>query len=211
MHLKATLAKIQNEMAEQLPSEVLQAFGANLNELIEQKIDQKALTIGDQAPDISMLDTDGKEIKLYDLLKNAPVIINFFRGNWCPFCMAELADYQESIEQFKLPSEQFLFISPQMQTYSAELKAEKNFDLTLIADQHNEIAHQFGLVFALDDNVREIYKKIGADLSTINGDDSFELPIPATYVIAPSGKITYAFVETNYMMRAEPRDVLALI
>lgn len=111
----------------------------------------------------------------------------------------------------KLPSEQFLFISPQMQTYSAELKAEKNFDLTLIADQHNEIARQFGLVFALDDNVREIYKKIGADLSTINGDDSFELPIPATYVIAPSGKITYAFVETNYMMRAEPRDVLAMI
>ncbi len=209
MHLKAVLAKIQNEMAEQLPGEVLQAFGANLNELIEQKIDQKALTIGDQAPDISMLDTDGKEIKLYDLLKNGPVIINFFRGNWCPFCMAELSDYQESIQQFHLPATQFLFISPQMQAYSAQLKSEKDFDLTLIADQHNEIARQFGLVFTLDDNIREIYKKIGADLLAINGDDSFELPIPATYVVAPSGKITYAFVETNYMMRAEPREVLS--
>lgn len=211
MALREILKKIQGEMTEQMPSEFIEAFGENLNQLIEQNITAKALTIGDQAPDITVVDTEGKEIKLYDLLKNAPVIINFFRGNWCPFCMAELADYQESIEQFKLPSEQFLFISPQMQTYSAELKAEKNFDLTLIADQHNEIARQFGLVFALDDNVREIYKKIGADLSTINGDDSFELPIPATYVIAPSGKITYAFVETNYMMRAEPRDVLALI
>lgn len=211
MHLKAVLAKIQNEMAEQLPSEILQAFGANLNELIEQKIDQKALTIGDQAPDISVLDTDGKEIKLYDLLKNGPVIINFFRGNWCPFCMAELSDYQESIQQFHLPTTQFLFISPQMQAYSAQLKSEKDFDLTLIADQHNEIARQFGLVFTLDDNIREIYKKIGADLSAINGDNSFELPIPATYVVAPSGKITYAFVETNYMMRAEPREVLSMI
>lgn len=211
MALREVLKKIQGEMAVQLPDDVLQAFGDNLNELIEQKIDKNALMMGDQAPNISVLDTDGNEIKLDELLKNGPVIINFFRGNWCPFCMAELADYQESIQQFHLPKTQFLFISPQMQAYSAQLKSEKDFDLTLIADQHNEIARQFGLVFTLDDKIREIYKKIGADLSAINGDHSFELPIPATYVIAPSGKITYAFVETNYMMRAEPREVLSMI
>ncbi len=211
MPLKEVLAKIQNEMSEQLPKEILEAFGENLKELIGQKIDQKALMIGDKAPDINVLDTDGNEIKLYDLLKNAPVIINFFRGNWCPFCMAELADYQESIQQFHLPPTQFLFISPQMQLYSEQLKAEKDFDLTLIADQNNDIARQFGLVYTLDENIRTIYKKIGADLSVINGNDSFELPIPATYVIAPSGKISYAFVETNYMMRAEPRDVMSMI
>lgn len=211
MKLKAILTDIQEKMIEQLPAEFTQAFCESLNELIEQKIDQKALKIGDQAPDINVLDTDGNAIKLYDLLKNAPVIINFFRGNWCPFCMAELADYQESIQKFHLPATQFLFISPQMQEYSAQLKAEKEFDLTLIADQHNEIARQFGLVFTLDEKIRDIYKKIGADLSVMNGDDSFELPIPATYVVAPSGKITYAFVETNYMMRAEPREVLAMI
>lgn len=211
MALREILKKIQGEMAEQMPEEIVQAFGQNLNGLIEQKIDKNSLTIGDQAPDIDVLDTDGNAIKLYDLLKDGPVIINFFRGNWCPFCMAELADYQESIQQFHLPATQFLFISPQMQAYSAQLKSEKDFDLTLIADQGNEIARQFGLVFTLDENIREIYKKIGADLSAINGDDSFELPIPATYVVAPSGKITYAFVETNYMMRAEPREVLAMI
>lgn len=211
MHLKTVLEKIQTEMAEQLPSDVLQAFGESLNELIGQKIDQKALAIGDQAPSISVLDTDGQAIILSDLLKNGPVIINFFRGNWCPFCMAELEDYQQSIQQCSLSKNQFLFISPQMQAYSAQLKSEKHFDLTLIADQNNEIARQFGLVFTVDEEVRDIYKAIGADLSEINGNDSFELPIPATYVIAPSGKITYAFVETNYMMRAEPREVLAMI
>lgn len=211
MALNTVLKEIHDDMSEQLPREVSQAFCEDLNELISQKLDQKALKIGDRAPDINVLDTDGNEIRLYDLLKNSPVIINFFRGNWCPFCMAELSDYQESIQQCHLPTKQFLFISPQMQAYSAQLKAEKDFDLTLIADQHNEIAHQFGLVFKLDENIREIYKKIGADLSVINGDDSFELPIPATYVVAPSGKITYAFVETNYMMRAEPREVLAML
>ncbi|MGL4673759.1 MAG: redoxin domain-containing protein, partial [Wohlfahrtiimonas sp.] len=118
MALREILKKIQGEMAEQMPEEIVQAFGQNLNGLIEQKIDKNSLTIGDQAPDIDVLDTDGKAIKLYDLLKDGPVIINFFRGNWCPFCMAELADYQESIQQVHLPATQFLFISPQMQAYS---------------------------------------------------------------------------------------------
>lgn len=211
MALREVLKRIQGDLVDQMPNEFIEAFGENLNRLIDQNIAQSALTIGDQAPNFTVMDTDGKEIQLYDLLKKAPVIINFFRGNWCPFCMAELANYQESIKEFSLPVEQFLFISPQMARYSAKLKAEQNFDLTLIADQHNQIAHQFGLVFSLSENIREIYRQIGADLSVINGDDSFELPIPATYVVAPSGKITYAFVETNYMIRAEPREVFGKI
>ncbi|GAA5097775.1 peroxiredoxin-like family protein [Wohlfahrtiimonas larvae] len=211
MALQEALEKIQDEMAEEFSGEVLDAFGKDLNALIEKKIDQKALKIGDQAPEIIVLDTDGQTINLYDLLKHGAVIINFFRGNWCPFCMAELADYHQVIHQLNLSKQQFLFISPQMEEYSAQLKVEKKIDLTLIADQYNQIARQFGLVFTLDENIRDLYKKMGADLTIINGDDSFELPIPATYVVAPSGKITYAFVETNYMMRAEPRDIVSML
>lgn len=211
MSLREVLEKIQGNLGERIPDEFIEAFSEYLNQLIDQGVGKSALKIGDQVPDFTVRDTDGKEIQLYELLKKAPVIINFFRGNWCPFCMAELANYQESIQEFQLPAEQFLFISPQMAKYSVKLKEEQNFDLTLIADEHNEIAHQFGLVFSLSDNIREIFHHIEIDLSEINGDDAYELPIPATYVISSSGKITYAFVEVNYMLRAEPREVFGKI
>lgn len=212
MKLSDKLTMIQEQMAAQVPAEILAAFGGNLQQLMASQPEEKALKAGDIAPDFAM-SFNGESLSLTDLLKNGPVVINFFRGNWCPFCMAELEYYQALLSKQdgsmididpQHQAIQFLFISPQKAEYHTALMDEKNFNLQFISDTHNTIAKKFGLVFQLDDQIQKIYKAIGADLSQFNGDDSFELPVPATYVIDPSGKITRAFVDANYMVRAEP-------
>ena len=210
MKLEQKLQTIQAGMAAQLPSEILTAFGESLQSLIASNIIDRALKVGDMVPNFN-IEIDGKMTDLRSLLKNGAVVLNFFRGNWCPFCMAEIESYRALFLESKkeLNAKQFLFISPQKKLFNDQLNDTQALNLQFVTDSHNEIAQKFGLVFQLEPAMQEIYKAVGADLSEFNGDDSFELPIPVTYLIEPSGKISYAFVDANYMMRAEPEAVLA--
>ena len=100
-------------------------------------------------------------------------------------------------------------ISPQTPDNSLSM-AEKN-DLTfeVLSDVGNTVARQFKLVFALVDILRPLYKQIGADLAKYNGDESYELPIPGTVVIAQDGTIRLASVDADYTHRLEPLTILA--
>jgi peroxiredoxin len=207
MELNTTLAQIKNAMAEQLPTEVLDAFGGSLMELINANIANNALKLGDTAPDFTLKSSDGEDVTLYELLQKKSVILSFFRGSWCPFCVAELEYYQQYLSDFENEQAAFIAISPQTVSQNRQLKSDKSLNLKLLSDANNQVARQFGLVFSLQDNIRSLYKEIGADLAKFNGDDSFELPIPATYVIGKDRNIAYAFVDENYMERAEPAEV----
>ena len=78
----------------------------------------------------------------------------------------------------------------------------------MLSDPGNAVAKQYGLVFTLPEYIRPVYEKFGIDLKAVNADDSFELPVPATYVIDKAGKITWAHLNLDYRTRAEPADVL---
>lgn len=212
MKLEQKLQAIQKDLATQVPAEILAAFGESLQSLMASNIADKALKVGDMAPNFK-IELDGKMEDLASLLENGTVVLNFFRGNWCPFCMAELETYQTLFSESakEMNASQFLFITPQKKRFNDQLKEAQGLNLQFVTDADNEIAQKFGLVFQLESSIQEIYKAIGADLNEFNGDDSFKLPIPATYIIEPTGKISYAFVDANYMMRAEPKIVLPII
>ena len=77
----------------------------------------------------------------------------------------------------------------------------------MLQDQHNEVARRFGLVFQLPEDLRNVYRKLGADLEKYNGDASWELPIPGSYVISQDGLIKYASVDPDYTVRPEPDEI----
>jgi peroxiredoxin len=95
---------------------------------------------------------------------------------------------------------------------SAEFAEQPNFfirtGVSVLSDVGSNVARKFGLVFTLDETLRPIYKAFGIDLVAHNGVDGWELPIPATYVVAKSGKILSAFVDVDYRNRAEPAEIL---
>jgi peroxiredoxin len=82
----------------------------------------------------------------------------------------------------------------------------------VLSDVGNKVANDFGLVFTVDSRIQAMYlQRLGNDLPTLNGDDSFTLPLPATYVIGQDGVITYSYVNADYRLRADPEDVLAAL
>lgn len=205
--LNEKLQLIQKEMAQNIPVDILNAFGQSLQELVEQNLEDRALKVGDIAPDFTLPDAEGLPVSLYDTLQHNAVIISFFRGNWCPFCMAELTHYQEAIKNNLVDSATVIAISPQSIHFNHDLKVQNNLEFRILSDKGNEIADKYGLVFTLQENIREIYKNMGADLELFNSDNTYKLPIPATYLIDKNKKIVFSSVSTNYMERADVCDI----
>nr|WP_303803421.1 peroxiredoxin-like family protein [Snodgrassella alvi] len=205
--LNEKLQLIQKEMAQNIPVDILNAFGQSLQELIGQNLEDRALKVGDIAPDFTLPDAEGLPVSLYDTLQHNAVIISFFRGNWCPFCMAELTHYQEAINNNLVDSATVIAISPQSIHFNHDLKVQNNLEFRILSDKGNEIADKYGLVFTLQENIREIYKNMGADLELFNSDKTYKLPIPATYLIDKNKKIVFSSVSTNYMERADVCDI----
>ena len=159
----------------------------------------------------SLTDVHGKEIVLAELLKQGPIVINFYRGDWCPYCNLELRAFQKLSSKISDLGAVLLSISPQLP--SGTLMSTEKYMLTLeiLSDVGNRVAHMFGLVFKLDLKMIPVYRHFGVDLPAVNGDDSYELPIPATYIVDTHGKIVKDYVNSDYTKRLDPEEVIKFL
>lgn len=99
-------------------------------------------------------------------------------------------------------------ISPELPDNTLSMEEKNGITFQVLSDLGNTYARQCGLVFTLAEELRPIYKDWGADLPANNGDDTFELPLPATYVVDQQSKIILSFVDTDYTKRLEPSAIL---
>ena len=212
MKIIEELKSIQQDMFTQLPAEVLNVMGNSLSEMLTQNLDCHAIKSGDTAPDFSLVAPNNQKIELYKLLETKPVILSFFRGSWCPFCVKELEHFNKNLKLILDTQDvHFIAISPQKPDISAKLIQEHNINLTILSDTGNQIAKQYGLVFTLPENVRNLYKNLGANLPDFNGDDSYQLPIPATYIIGQDKKVIFSYINVNYMERADTSELIKVL
>ncbi|MEM5510782.1 peroxiredoxin-like family protein [Pseudoalteromonas sp. AS71] len=211
MSLKAQIDAYNVQKDAKLPADVLALMNTTNEELIAQHIKDNALQIGQKVENFSLANHNGENIELADLLKKGPVIISFYRGGWCPYCNLELKALNDYLPQFKTQSAQLVAISPQLpdETLSTAQKNDLEFDV--LSDISNKVADQFGLLFTLDERIQALYTQFGIDFEHYYGDKSFKLPLPATYVINQEGVITYAFLNEDYTLRAEPTDIMAAL
>ena len=211
MSLKAQIDAYNVQKDAKLPADVLALMNTTNEELIAQHIKDNALQIGQKVENFSLVNHNGENIELADLLKKGPVIISFYRGGWCPYCNLELKALNDYLPQFKTQSAQLIAISPQLpdETLSTAQKNDLEFDV--LCDVSNKVAEQFGLLFTLDERIQALYTQFGIDFEHYYGDKSFKLPLPATYVINQEGVITYAFLSEDYTLRAEPIDVMTAL
>ncbi len=170
-----------------------------------------ALKVGDTAPDFELPDAMGRTVRLSDLLASGPVVLAFYRGSWCPYCNAELRGLQQALPDVEAAAARMIAVSPQTPDSSVTIVERQSLTFPVLSDAGNRVAREFGLVFRVGDDVRQRYRAAGIDLARSNGDASWELPVPATYVVAPDRRITYAFVEADYTRRAAPADVVAAL
>ncbi|MBC7923371.1 MAG: AhpC/TSA family protein [Ferruginibacter sp.] len=204
---------------ERKKAELTAIFPASANAALQQSVEDLravglgagALRVGDSAPDFSLKNTAGREVSLRDALKNGPVVVTFYRGGWCPYCNVQLNDLQRQLGQIQAFNGEVLAISPEVPAQGLATTAAHGLKFEVLTDEDNRVARLFGLVFTPPDYLREAHEGLGIDLVRHNGNEHGTLPLPATYVIDPQGRIAYAFVEEDFTQRAETEDVVAAV
>lgn len=197
-------------MEKVLPKEVLDAFEKSIQDL-RTSDSGRGLIAGVKAPDFTLVDSTGQKITLSEELLKGPVVLIFYRGTWCPFCNLELKAYQRMNDDIKAIGGQLIAVSPQTPNYSASVQEKNELNFHVLSDLHNKTAEKYNLKFKLPEYVYPIYRSLDISLETFNGDNSWELPVPATYVIDKAGIIRFASAEADYKKRMEPSKVMHIL
>ena len=177
-------------------------------ELVRQSgVLESAKNVGDAAPDFTLKSATGEDVKLSSLLETGPVVMIWYRGEWCPYCNIYLEDIQAHIGEFKKAGAHIVAISPETPGHGWTLQDKQNIEYYVLSDLGSKVAKEYGVAYTLPPKIAEYYKK-GFDLHTKNADDSNILPLAASYVINQDGKITYAFLDADYRKRAETSVLL---
>jgi peroxiredoxin len=206
--LEDQIAQFTAGMAKAVPPEVIAILGAELKKLAESGIAGKALKSGEKAPDFSLPDARGHEVSLSALLAKGPSVVTFYRGGWCPFCNLQLRAYQSALPEIRGLGAELAAISPQTLDYALSDVEKKELTFPVLSDLRSGVARRYGLVYKLSDALKKLQEKFENPIPRFNGDDSWELPMPGTFVIGQDGIVRLAHVDPNYMKRLEPAAIL---
>jgi len=209
--LKDTIAEFTANMAKHAPPEVIATLGAEIAKLAESGIAGKALRAGGQAPEFSLPDARGKTVSLSSLLAKGPAIVTFYRGGWCPFCDLQLRAYQSVLAEIHRLGTELVAISAQTADYALSDVEKKQLTFPVLHDAGNRVSRDYGLVFTLSDVMKKLQAGFGNPIPKFNGDDSWELAIPGTFVLDRRGIVRLAHVDPNYMVRLEPAAILGAL
>lgn len=224
MKLQEQLDKLRDQLNAETPAKALEANQKAIDELRDSKILEKGPKIGDHAPDFEVQrallkqgdqvkdfvlpDAFGKKVTLSWLLKQGHVVLNFYRGGWCPYCNLELRALQRHLPEFKQWGAQLVAISPEAPDKSVSTAEKLNLDFLILSDLKSSVARQFGIAYPVPGYLRKTYEGFGLDLKAYNNTDTVELPIPATYVIDKNYTIRFAFANEDYTRRADIDEII---
>lgn len=189
MALQDDLDALKAKFESQAPKEVADAIRRGINELNASRQAERAVKIGDRAPAFSLPDTRGNLVSSNSLLRAGPLVVSFYRGNWCPYCNLELQAIEAVASEIRAVGASIVAISPQTIPNSRKSERENRLSFQILSDRGGGAAASFGLRWVVPDYLREVHRKVGADLTIFNGDTSWTLSMPARYIIAPDGVV----------------------
>ena len=208
MELEKDLNAVTEYVRQNAGEDVVSTMEAATARLAASGLVERALGRGKKIPPFVLPDAAGRMVRSSDLLAAGPLILSFYRGSWCPYCNLELKALQNRLPEIRAKGAALVGISPQTPDSSLDTQQKNQLDFPVLSDKGNEVARRFGLVFKLEPSLEPIYQAFGVDLAKHNGDESHELPVPATYVVAPDGTIVDGFIDVDYRRRLDPDVVL---
>lgn len=171
----------------------------------------KPLQVEDKMISFEIENALGGTVSLDEMLENGPVVLTFYRGSWCPYCIGELSTIQKRLRKITDAGGTVLAISPETPEKTADLAEQEKLGFTFGTDHNNALAKQLALAFKLDPKLIKKYRQYGIDVPESNDTKKWELPVPATYVIDTDRTIHYAFVDEDYTKRADYDEVIEVL
>lgn len=179
--------------------------------LVAAETAEHALKAGDTIPSFALPTAEGEFARTEELLRHGPLVISFYRGQWCPFCSAELEALHVAEPDIRARGAKLAAITPEAGGIALNVKRERNFGFDILCDLDNGVALSFGLVFRVSSELEDFLRSAGYELSLTYDNDSWFLPIPATYIVARDGTIAHAYVNPDFRHRLDPHEIVRVL
>lgn len=167
----------------------------------------KGLQVNSKAPEFSAKDQSGKWVTLSEELKKGPVVVVFYRGQWCPYCNRQLSNLQDSLTFITARGASLIAISPEVPENVAATVKKTNASYPVLFDDSLKILKNYDVAFDVDSKTIEKYKGYGIDFGKVNGDNGAVLPVPSVYIINSNGIITYKYFDKDFSKRVSVKEI----
>jgi len=209
--LREILVERKGKIAQYVPSESLAVHARVISELKRRGQAANSLAVGAKAPPFTLPDHNGGEISSAHRLQTGRLVLCFFRGRWDPFCCGQMEAMNRIYSEIEQAGASLLAISPQTVKQSFFMVNQHRLRFPLLSDAGNRVGRQFGLVYRVPDEQEAIYRRAFVNLPFANGDESWELPIPATYILERDGTVGWSTANEDYAERPEPEEILTAL
>jgi peroxiredoxin len=212
--LREIFAERKEAIAQYVPADVQAVHARSIAVLKAQGVAAQAVRlfkVGAPSPSFELPDHNGKLVSSADLLAKGRLVLVFIRGRWCPFCVGQMEAMSYIADEITAAGASIVAVSPQTEKQAFFMHDQHKLAFPLLVDAHNEFARQFGLVYRVPEEQQGLYRSTFVNLPFTNGDSSWELPIPATFVIERDGSVMFAFANENYTDRPEPLEILSVV
>jgi peroxiredoxin len=209
--LRDIFAERKEAIAKYVPEDVQAVHIRAVAGLQARGLATQALKVGDKSPSLELPDHNGNRVSSSDLLSRGRVVLMFIRGRWCPFCVAQMEAMNFISSQIAAAGASLVAVSPQTEKQAFFMRDQHKLTFPLLVDAQNELARKFGLVYRVPEEQQGLYRSTFVNLPFANGDSSWELPIPAMFVIDRDGTILFASANEDYTNRPEPLEILSVL
>jgi peroxiredoxin len=206
--LREILAERKELMAKYVPAETRAIHARAVAELKRQSLAANILPVDAKIPEFQLQDHDGRSVSSSDLLAKGRLVLCFIRGRWCPFCVGQMEAMNLILPEIEKAGATLAAVSPQTVKQSFFMRDQHKLRFPLLSDSGNNVARQFGLTYRVPDEQKAVYQRAFVNLPFVNGDASWELPIPATYIVDPAGTALFTLANEDYTQRPEPAEVV---
>jgi len=209
--LRDILAQRKELIAKYVPPETQAIHERAVAELKQRRLADNILRIGEKAAEFDLPDHNGTMVSSAHLLAKGRLVISFIRGRWCPFCVGQMEAMNIALAQMARWGALIVAISPQTVKQSFFMHDQHKLCFPLLSDSGNKVARQFGLTHHVNDEQQAVYRQAFVNLPFANGDETWELPIPATYILEPDRTVLYASANEDYTERPEPDEIVDIL
>jgi len=209
--LREILAERKDAIAKYVPADVQAVHARAVAGLKAQGLAAGALKVGDKSPSFELPDHNGRPVSSANLLAQGRLVLCFIRGRWCPFCVGQMEAMNYIAAAVEAEGASLVAVSPQTEKQAFFMHDQHKLAFPLLVDTRNQLARQFGLVYRVPEEQQGLYRSTFVNLPFANGDSSWELPIPATFVIDRDSSILFASANEDYTDRPEPLEILSVI
>jgi peroxiredoxin len=206
--LREIYAERKELIAKYVPPETQAVHAQAVAELKARHLTTNILPVGAKAPPFELPDHNGKMVSSSELLAKGRLVLCFIRGRWCPFCVGQMEAMNLILLQIEQAGASFVSISPQTVKQSFFMHDQHKMRFPLLSDAGNKVARQFGLSYRVPSMQEAVYRRAFVNLPFTNGDDSWELPVPAIYILDQDGTVLYASADEDYTERPEPAEIV---